>query len=168
LTRRSRRLLLALLAGAALLAAVRWFVAEPFLVPSTSMSPTLRPGERVLVNKLAYRVGAPQTGDLVVFRRSGPGAIMLKRVVAVGGETVSVEDGVLHVDGIARREPFADLRLVDSVYFGPVTVPGGTVFVLGDNRGDSQDSADFGAIPSSEILGRVELRIWPPSSVGRP
>jgi signal peptidase I len=145
---------------------LRAYVAEPVGVPTASMEPTLRPGDHVLVNKLAYRLGDPQRRDLVVLHRPGSGELLLKRVVGVGGDRVGIEDGVLDVNGSAVHEPFLDHRLVDSVYFGPVRVPRGAVFVMGDLRSDSVDSRTFGAVRRSRLLGRVDLRIWPPGGVG--
>jgi signal peptidase I len=146
--------------------AVWVFVAEPVSVPSESMEPTLRPGDGVLVDKLAYRLGDPHRRDLVVFRRPGSGELMLKRIVALGGDRVGVADGVLRVNGRAVRERFVNRALVDSVYFGPVRVPVGSVFVMGDQRSNSLDSRSFGAVPRGRIVGRVELRVWPPRGVG--
>jgi len=159
--------LLALAAGLIfLVVGGRAFVAEPVGVPSESMAPTLRPGDSVLVNKLAYHLGDPRRRDLVVLRQPGSGELMLKRIVGVGGDRVGVEDGVLHVNGRAIGESFVNRRLVDSVYFGPVRVPSGAVFVMGDQRSNSLDSRTFGAVPRSRIVGRVDLRIWPPSAAG--
>jgi signal peptidase I len=162
----------ALLAGAAVLVgalvAIRLAVAEPFRIPSDSMKPTLVAGDHVLVDKLVYDAKMPRRGDLAVFRAPGTREIMLKRVVAVSGDTVGLEDGVLVVDGRRPREPYADAGAIDSVYFGPVRVRPGTVFVMGDNRADSRDSRDFGAVPDDELIGRVETRIWPPSRWGSP
>ena len=159
--------LLVLAAGVIVLAlGVRAFVAEPVGVPSGSMAPTLRPGDSVLVNKLAYHFGDPRRRDLVVLRPPGSGQLMLKRIVGVGGDRVGVEDGVLHVNGRAVAEPFVNRRLVDSVYFGPVRVPSGAVFVMGDQRSNSLDSRSFGAVPRSRLVGRVDLRIWPPAAAG--
>ena len=164
---RGHGVLLAVVAGAiVLLLGVRAFVAEPIGVPSASMAPTLRPGDSVLVNKLAYRFGDPRRRDLVVLRRPRSGELMLKRIVGVGGDRVGVEDGVLHVNGRAVGEAFVNRRLVDSVYFGPVRVPSGAVFVMGDQRSNSLDSRTFGAVPRSRIVGRVDLRIWPPAAAG--
>lgn len=149
----------------ALMVVVRAFVAEPFGVPTTSMAPTLHPGDHVLVNKLAYRFGGPRRGDLVVFRPPS-GGLMLKRVIGLGGDRVSIDDGVLHVNGSAVREPFVNRRLVDSVFFGPVRVPSAAVFVMGDSRSDSLDSRTFGAVGRGRILGRVDVRLWPPGRSG--
>jgi signal peptidase I len=145
---------------------LRSFVAEPVGVPTGSMAPTLRAGDSVLVDKLAYRFGDPRRRDLVVFHNPASGELMLKRIVGVAGDLVGVEDGVLQVNGRAVREPFLDHRLVDSVYFGPVRVPAGAVFVMGDLRSNSVDSRTFGAVPRSRIVGRVALRIWPLSQAG--
>jgi signal peptidase I len=164
-----RRVLTAVLVTAvAALIALRLFVLEPFRIPSDSMAPTLRPGDQVLVDKRAYSGGAPRRGDLVVFRAPRTGEILLKRVVAVADDTVGIEDGVLVVDGRRPREPYADPDAIDSVYFGPVRVRRGTVFVLGDNRANSEDSRDFGAVPTSRLIGRVRARIWPPGRWGTP
>jgi len=148
------------------LVAARLVVAEPFGIPSDSMAPTLQRGDHVLVDKLAYRGGAPARGDLAVFEAPRTGEIMLKRVVAVGGQTVGIEDGRLVVDGRRPREPYADPDAIDSVYFGPVRVPRGTVFVLGDNRGDSTDSRTIGPVPVDDVIGRARARIWPPERMG--
>jgi signal peptidase I len=154
--------------GVALIAAlviVRIFVAEPFRIPSESMAPTLKPGDQALVNKLSGH--EPERGQLVAFHspRNG-GEVLLKRVVAVGGDTVGLEDGVLVVDGRHVREPFVDHKAIDSVYFGPVKVRPGTVFVMGDNRANSEDSRDFGAVRTSSIIGRAVARVWPPGRWG--
>jgi signal peptidase I len=164
-----RRALWALLALAVLaVVLLRVFVLEPFRIPSDSMAPTLVAGDQVLVDKRAYSGGAPRRGDLAVFRAPRTGEILLKRVVAVGGDTVGIEDGVLVVDGRRPREPYADPDAIDSVYFGPVRVRPGTVFVLGDNRANSEDSRDFGAVPADRMIGRVRARIWPPGRWGAP
>jgi signal peptidase I len=143
---------------------VRFFVAEPFRIPSESMSPTLRPGDQALVAKVG---GTANRGDLVAFHAPQTGEIMLKRVVAVGGDTVGLEDGVLVVNGRPQREAYVeDPDAVDSVYFGPVRVAPGSVFVLGDNRGNSDDSREFGAVPADRIIGEAVARVWPPSRWG--
>ena len=147
-----------------LIVVVKIFVAEPFRIPSQSMEPTLRPGDQTLVWKLGAK--APHRGDLVAFHAPRTGEILLKRVVAVGGDTVGLEDGVLVVDGRKVREPYADPKAIDSVYFGPVKVRPGTMFVMGDNRANSDDSRDFGAVPTGRIIGRAVARVWPPARWG--
>jgi signal peptidase I len=86
----------------------------------------------------------------------------------LAGDRVGLEDGVLVVNGRRVREGYADPEAIDSVYFGPVTVPAGRVFVLGDNRANSQDSRDFGAVPTKNIMGRAIARVWPPGRWGTP
>ena len=165
---RRRVRVVAVVAVVVLLLAVRAWVAEPFRIPSGSMEPTLRPGDQVLVDKLAYRSDLPARGDLAAFHRPGSGDVFLKRVVGLPGDTVEMRDGYLYVDHERLREPFVDHSRVDSVFFGPVRVPGGRVFLMGDNRGDSIDSRDFGAIPRDDLIGRVALLFWPPGRIGTP
>jgi signal peptidase I len=153
--------------GVCLIAAlvlIRIFVAEPFRIPTQSMEPTLRPGDQALVFKRAGH--SPKRGQLVAFHSPRGGEILLKRVVAVGGDTVGLEDGVLVVNGRPVREPFVNQKAIDSVYFGPVKVRPGTFFAMGDNRANSEDSRDFGAVRTSSIIGRSVARIWPPSRWG--
>ena len=135
------------------------FVAEPLRVTSGSMRPTLSSGDTVVVDKLTGRWRAPEIGDLVVFHDPRAGELAVKRVVALGGQEVALEDGVLHVDGVRRDGPGIDLEGVDSVYFGPVTVPVGAVFLMGDNRADSIDSRDFGPVRLDDLVGRVVLAV---------
>jgi signal peptidase I len=148
----------------AVLVLVRIFVAEPFRIPSRSMEPTLKPGDQALVVKRAGH--DPGRGELVAFHSPRSGEILLKRVVAVGGDTVGLEDGVLVVNGRKVAEPFVDHKAIDSVYFGPVRVKRGSFFAMGDNRANSEDSRDFGAVPESRIIGRAVARVWPPSRWG--
>ena len=100
-------------------------VAEPMRVTSASMRPTLAEGDHIVIDKLTVRWRPPARGELVVFRDPEGRELAVKRVVALGGQTVALEDGVLQIDGIPQPEPELDHRGVDSVYFGPVTVPVG-------------------------------------------
>lgn len=159
------------LVSAVLLAVLmRTFLIAAFYIPSESMEPVLEVGDRLLVSKLSYRIGDPDPGDVVVFRtppsmQPAQTAELIKRVVAVGGQTVGADNGRLIVDGVPVDEEY----LPDGVYtrdFGPLPVPHGYVFVMGDNRGSSQDSRVFGAIPESEIVGRAFARFWPPTRLG--
>ncbi|MFL6167094.1 MAG: signal peptidase I [Ornithinibacter sp.] len=130
---------------------------EPLRVTSQSMSPTLDTGDQVLVDKLSGRWRAPAVGDIVVYRDPVGERLVVKRVVAVGGQSVALEDGELVVDSTVRHEPQVDVSRIDSTYFGPVTVPPDAVFVLGDNRAESIDSRTYGPIPVEDLLGRVVL-----------
>ncbi len=143
-------------------ALVCWmFVAEPVRVQSSSMAPTLDDGDRIIVNKLAYRVHDPRSGDVIVLEAPDDAGLVVKRVVAVGGDEVGIEDGVLVVNGVARSEAYVDQETIDGVYFGPVEVPVGTVFVMGDNRAESVDSREYGAVSIDDVVGRVSWRVWP-------
>jgi signal peptidase I len=158
---RLRRLVTGLLLLIGLLLVTRAFVAEPLKVSSDSMQPTLRSGDQVLVTKVGSRAHAPHRNDIVALISPADGHLLVKRVAAVGGDTVGLEDGVLVVNGNPVHEGYVDLRLMDGVYFGPIRVPRGMVFVLGDNRSNSVDSRKFGPVPESRIKGRVLLRLWP-------
>jgi signal peptidase I len=149
-------------AAVVLLIAARVFVAEPLRVRSSSMSPTLRGGDQVLVDKFLTGGRMPQRRDIIVLRSPGTGELLVKRVAAVAGDVVGLDAGVLVVNGHQVREGYVDYQRMVGVYYGPVRVPAGDVFVLGDNRPDSVDSRTFGPVPVSRITGRVLLRIWPP------
>ena len=143
---------------------VRTLVVEPFFIPSGSMSPTLEPGDRVLAAKPVYLLAEPGRGDLAVFD-DGSGAV-IKRVVGLAGDVISVEDGVLVVNGEPVREPYVDYRMTDSSFFGPVTVPEGSVFVMGDNRSNSRDSRTLGPVAEEDLIGRAVARFWPIERAG--
>ena len=138
------------------------FVAEPMRVSSDSMSPTFRTGDEVLAQKLGAHAREPSSGDVVVVRSPASGDLVIKRVAAVGGQTVGIADGVLKVDGKPVPEPYVDRAQVDGTFFGPVRVPPGSVFLLGDQRFGSVDSRSFGPVPVGSIVGRVLFRVWPP------
>jgi len=172
---------------------VKSFLVQAFFIPSSSMEPTLLPGDRVLVNKLAYRFGDVGRGDVVVFENPDPalqpdrsilGSFvhwlgeglgfaqpededLIKRVIGVAGDTVEIRDRTAYVNGEALAEPYLtpDARAAMGDY-GPVTVPEGMLFVLGDNRGNSADSRAIGFVPEDRVVGRAFVIIWPPSDLG--
>jgi signal peptidase I len=171
---------------------VRPFVVEAFYIPSESMVPTLRVGDRVLVNKFIYRFTEPERGDIVVFKSVEGGSLppgenpieriigffrndgaeeppredLIKRVVGVPGDEISVRGGRLLVDGELQREPYVNKKYPDKSFSDPTTVPKGHVFVMGDNRINSQDSRVFGPVPKRNIEGEAFLRFWPPGRIG--
>jgi signal peptidase I len=136
---------------------VRLFVAEPLRVDGDSMAPTLRSGDVVLIQRHV----SPAAGQLLVLHDPQDDSLVVKRVVATGGQKVEIRDAYLYVDGVEADEPYVDHTRIDGVYFGPVTVPAGDVFVLGDSRDGSIDSRIFGSVPVSAVSGRVILRLWP-------
>ncbi|WP_198950357.1 signal peptidase I [Kineosporia sp. A_224] len=159
------RLTLAVRAAAVLVAAllVRAFVAHPDVVESTSMTPTLHPGDVVLVVRpsLAGLLDGLDRGDLVVAREPGTGDAVVKRVVGLPGDVVEIADAVTTVGGVAVDEPYVDRTRIDGLYYGPVTVPAGTVLLMGDDRSRSVDSRDYGPVPLSDVTDRVAVRLWP-------
>jgi len=183
------------IAAFALALLIKTFVLQAFYIPSGSMLPTLEVGERILVEKVTYRFGGPDRGDVVVFERSLNPAVpspheddsviedvanafkslfgfptggeqdYVKRVMAVGGDTIEGRDGDVYVNDEAVDEPY----LPDGVVthdFPPQQVPRGQIFVMGDNRGSSDDSRNFGPVPDDEVVGRAFLSIWPANDFG--
>ena len=138
------------------------FVVQSFIVTGPSMEPTLRSGERLLINKFVYRFTDPARGNIVVFHPlARPREDYIKRVIAVAGETVEIRDGKVWVDGTALIEPY----IKEPTYgqFGPVRVPRGKIFVLGDNRNNSQDSRykEVGLVSLNSVIGKAMIRYWP-------
>ncbi|HEX2074124.1 MAG TPA: signal peptidase I, partial [Geodermatophilus sp.] len=127
-------------------------------VDSGSMAPTIEAGDLLLVD---HRQGPVHRGDVVAVENPAGGGLLVKRVVGVGGDRVGIEDGVLVVNGTPVCEPAIDPTLIDGVYFGPVTVPPGELFLLSDHRDRSIDSRTFGTVPASELVGFVRSRLWP-------
>ena len=134
---------------------VRTFVVTPVRVSSASMAPTLTEGEVVLVSRWTPDPDRLERGDLVVFDDPRTGHRTIKRVVGLPGEEVVVLDGVLHVDGVPVTEPWVDPPSVEGYYTRAFLVPSAHVFVLGDNRGNSVDSRDYGALGAEDLCGRV-------------
>jgi signal peptidase I len=161
----------AVIVGALVVAlVVKTFLIQAFYIPSESMVPTLNIGDRVLVNKLSYETGEIERGDIVVFARpGGPGADgiadLIKRVVALPGETVEGRDGAVYVDGELLAEDYLP-EGVATTAFPPYTVPDDHVWVMGDNRGASDDSRRFKAVPLDDVVGRAFVTIWPLSELG--
>lgn len=137
------------------LAALRLFVVEPYTVASDSMVPAVEPGSYAVMLRLPGTAERVQLRDLVVFKTPDAGETVLKRVVAVGGQEVSIRDSLLYVDGRRVDEPGIDASAIDGTWFGPVDVPEGAVFVLGDNRAASIDSRDYGSIALEAVRGKV-------------
>jgi signal peptidase I len=161
------------LAIALLIAVVmRIFVAEPRFIPSNSMEPTLQIGDRLLVEKISYHLHPPRPGDIVVFEPPPQlrdygytnRQAFIKRVIATPGETVVVHNHQVFVDGVPLQEPY----VLEAPDYGmlPVAVPPDMVFVMGDNRNDSNDSHVWGVLPQGNIIGLARFRFWPLSRLG--
>lgn len=174
---------------------IKTFLLQAFYIPSESMLPALKVGDRVLVEKISYRIGEPQRGDVVVFEKDvvvpGPDddaddslwtdvgdafrglfgfptageQDFIKRVMAVGGDTIQGKSGAVFVNGREVSEPYLPDG-TQTLDFGPVEVPDGKIFVMGDNRGNSDDSRRFGPVPVDRVVGHAFILIWPPADFG--
>ena len=167
---------------------IKTFVVQAFFIPSQSMEPTLRVGDRVLVKKFLFAFREPRRGEVIVFENpnleeprrnpvsafwhwlieglgvsSDPEKDFIKRVIALPGETIEIDGGRVFIDGRRIDEPY--LRsLEDRSDFGPFKVPAGHLFVMGDNRANSQDSRSaLGPVPRGKVVGKAFIVIWPPS-----
>jgi signal peptidase I len=149
---------------------VRTFVLAHFVVEGSSMYSTLETGDRVFVNKLSYRLHDPNRGDVVVLHEvSGASERdLIKRVIALPGETVEMSNCQVKVDGRTLIEPYLDPEVVTlnncGQNFEPVLVPEDHVWVMGDNRGGSQDSRAIGPIDEDDLVGRAFVVFWPKSN----
>lgn len=135
------------------------FIFQPFQVSGLSMAPTLENRDYILIDRVFFRDGGIHRGDLVVFRLKGDGRFLVKRVAGLPGETLQIKEGRLYVDG--RHVKALDENMSTRSNFGPVVVPRGCYFCLGDNRAVSLDSRQFGPVKASSIYGRVLLRYLP-------
>lgn len=178
-----------LLIAFALAFLLRTFVVQVFYIPSESMLQTLQVDDRIVVEKVTYRFGGPERGDVVVFAGESPfpepemsttqrvvrgvgqflGVVpvdardLVKRVIGLPGDHVVIEDGRVSVNGTALEEPYAMLDEHDGAY----TVPAGSLFVLGDNRANSADSrSQLGYVPIADVVGRAVVTIWPLDRIG--
>jgi signal peptidase I len=187
-----RELPVLLLVAFVLALLIKTFLVQAFYIPSESMTNTLQVGDRVLVNKLVYHFHPPRRGDIIVFEDPHPAATphrnpasaawhwlteglgvsnnpekdFIKRVIGLPGDTIEMRKGVVRINGVPLREPYLN-PLRDLRDFGPQKVPPDTLFVMGDNRANSNDSRFLlGPIPMDRVVGKAFVVIWPPSRVG--
>lgn len=171
---------------------LKTFVVQAFFIPSKSMVPTLKPGDRILVNRLSYRFGDIHRGDVIVFTDptvdedrgviggfahwlvDGLGVAstedFVKRVIGLPGDAIEIDNGTVLVNGHKIDEPYLNSRR-DTSDFKPIVVPPGMLFVLGDNRTQSGDSrfpppGGVGFVPVDHVVGKVAAIVWPPSRMG--
>ena len=152
--------------------AIRTFIAEPRYIPSDSMLPTLQVGDRLVVEKISYKLNPPHPGDVIVFepppqlQRFGcdKSQAFIKRIIAKAGQVVAVHDGQVFID----RSPLSEGYILEppTYNWGPVQVPEGQLLVMGDNRNNSNDSHIWGFLPEGNIIGRAWVRFWPFNRLG--
>jgi signal peptidase I len=171
---------------------IQAFLVKPFRIPSESMEPTLDVGQRVLVNRLGTRLGTPSRGDVMVFkppkgaddnvcgaRHSSESSCprptsqrsstnFIKRVVAVGGDRVKIIDGRVILNGHRTKEPFIRPDSSCGICNLPreIKIPKGYFFMMGDNRGESADSREWGPVPKKWMIGKAFVTYWPPGRIG--
>ncbi|MEO0397048.1 MAG: signal peptidase I [Cyanobacteria bacterium P01_A01_bin.137] len=157
----------------ALAVVIRLFVAEPRFIPSNSMDPTLHIGDRLLIEKLSYRFHPPHRGDIVVFEPPPqlqaigyrPEQAFIKRIIGLPGDTLAVHQGQVY----RNSQPLTETYILASPNYemNPVTVPEEALFVMGDNRNDSNDSHIWGFLPAENVIGHATVRFWPPNNLGK-
>ncbi len=153
---------------------VKTYVVTPYVVPTGSMLETIQEGDMLLGECVTLHFDDPEQGDIVTFRSPLDGETLIKRVVAVGGQTIDLVDGEVYVDGERLDEPYTGGKPTYSLseYVGsagieyPYVVPEGTVWVMGDNRTDSRDSRYFGPVDVDDVTSRALFIYWPPSDIG--
>ena len=148
---------------------IKTFLVQPYIIPTGSMIPTIEIGDRVLAEKLTYRFRRPEVGEIVVFDDpTGQHPQLIKRVVAVAGQTVDIRESAVWVDGRRLEESYVHGKVTDpGTVAMPTTIGEGHVWLMGDNRPNSGDSRFLGEQPLSGIRGRAFVTYWPPSRMGK-
>jgi signal peptidase I len=157
---------------------IQAFLVKPYRIPSASMEDTLLIGDRVLVDRISWRLSQPERGDIVVFHPPFDGPVLIKRIIGLPNDEISLRGGFVYINGQRLDEPYVrrvDGRPEPSDPFSnglpwslqePYKVPAGSYFVMGDNRTDSGDSREFGPIKRAQFVGRGFARYWPPGRIG--
>jgi signal peptidase I len=153
-----------ILPALAIVLVVNVFLAQATRVEGQSMEPNLHNNERLIIEKISYRLREPQRGDIVVIKRPNSTEPLIKRVIGLPGDRVEVREGKVYINDQAYEEPYLDQETWGN--FALETVPEEHVFLLGDNRRASNDSRAFGVVPFDDIIGRAWLRYWPPEDIG--
>ncbi|KAB2954426.1 signal peptidase I [Heliorestis acidaminivorans] len=143
---------------------IRYFLFQPFYIPSGSMEPTLKPYDRIIVSKMSFWFSEPERGDVIVFRYPlDPSRDFVKRVIALEGETVEIRNNQLLINNEVIDEPYLPPLVMRD--YGPTKVSEGHLFVLGDNRNHSDDSRFWGFVPEEYLVGKSVLIYWPPDRI---
>ena len=155
-----REFLEALIPALVIVFVINAFVAQATRVEGESMVPNLHNNERLIIEKMTYRFHIPVRGDIIVIKPPRKGTEpLIKRVISLPGETIAVHDGKVYINDQALNEPYLTQQTAGTM--AQQLVPEGYVFVMGDNRGASNDSRSFGVVPLQDIIGRAWLRYWP-------
>ena len=142
-------------------------VVQNYRIESHSMEPNFYEGQFILVNKLAYRFGAPSRGDVIVFQNPGnPKEDYIKRVIALPGDTLEIRDQHIYINGELQNEPYPQNFLQPGTSFGPEVIQPDHLFVMGDNRPNSRDSRSFGQLSQDLVIGKTWVRVFPLSVFG--
>jgi signal peptidase I len=150
---------------------IHFFIFNLSTVKGQSMQPTLLDGEWLFINKIGYIIGGPERGDIVILKdpndRLGFREFLVKRIVGLAGDTIEVSGERLYLNGVEYTEPYIDVEIQDGNY-GPIVVPEGNYFVMGDNRHhyESTDSRIFGPVPENLIKGKAQFVMWPLDKLG--
>jgi signal peptidase I len=145
---------------------IRLFIFQFFVIPSGSMEPTLLVNDRIVVAKFSYYFSEPQRGDIIVFKYPrDPKRAFVKRLIALEGETVALQDSTLYINGEPVPEPYLPEGL-EFADFGPVQVPEGHLLMLGDNRNNSDDSRVWGFLQDDLLIGKLVAIYWPIDRIG--
>jgi len=143
------------------------YIIRTFYIPSSSMKPTLVPNDYILVNEFIYRFAEPKRGDIIVFKppnKENP-PDYIKRIVGMENETLEVKDNKVYINGEPQDEPFIPDDQKPDYQYGPVKIPPGHFFAMGDNRNNSEDSHIWGFLPRQNIVGKAFIVFWPPTRV---
>ena len=154
--------IISIAAAVAMALIIRTYIVELYIVDGPSMRPTLQHEERLVVSKFIYKLRDPERGEVLIFRYPrDPSRDFIKRVIAIGGDTLEIKDGRVYLNGQMQTEDYILERT--RTEYPKVTVPEGTVFVMGDNRNNSDDSrfSDVGFVPFDLIKGKAILIFWP-------
>jgi signal peptidase I len=144
---------------------IRAFIIQLYWIPSESMEPQLLVGDGIVANKIVCRLAEPVRGDIFVFRFPKDQRVhIVKRVIGLPGEKVEIKDDSVYIDGEPLQEPYLEPAPAMPDY-GPVEVPPGQYFMMGDNREGSQDSRAWGFVPRSLLVGKAWVRFWPLSRI---
>lgn len=142
-------------------------VVQNYRIESHSMEPNFYEGQFILVNKLAYRLGAPERGDVLVFHNpNNVDEDYIKRIIGLPGDNLDIHDGQVYINGVVLNEVYPINEIPRAVTYGPVVIEPDHLFVMGDNRPQSQDSRAFGQLSEDLIVGKAWVRVWPFNEFG--